>query len=295
MATSLDVSHTTAVPAAPSRIGGPRGGILEQQEEVELVLRYRATGDRRALARLVEACLPRVEAVAYRYRHYPVERCDLVGEGHVGLITAIDRFDPRRGVRLVTYATYWIRAYMVKYVASSWGYGKTGMGVTRTKVFFKIRRERARAESMRMDEDELLGSLCETFDLSPRSVRRLLAALDVREYSMEARAEASGRSEVGYDLPSGDEGPEERISELERRELFTGLVTEALATLDERQRFVVTQRYCTEPAPTFAELGRRLGLSRERVRQIESAALERMARHVGRSGFTRADLATALG
>lgn len=276
--------------SAAARIRDNREYSREVENELELVARYQDHGDRQALARLVDACLPRVESLARRYRHYPVAREDLAGEGYVGLLTAINRFDRTRGVRLITYATYWIRAYMVRHIANSWGYGKTGMGITRTKVFFKLRRENARCRATMTDEDERVRSLAATFALSEKSIRRLLDALEVREFSMEAHAEAAGRSEVGFGIAADLEPPDGPLDHVECETLFARVLGEALGVLDEREVFILKKRYGKEPAPTFAQLGRELGLSRERVRQIEGKALAKMKKRLIASGFTLADL-----
>jgi RNA polymerase sigma-32 factor len=233
--------------------------------------------------------MPRVAYIARRYRHYPVAHEDLVGEGYVGLLTAIDRFDRSHGVRLMTYASFWIRAQMMRYITADWGHGKTGIGITRTKAFFRLRRERARCEMREMDEETTLRSLSRSFGLSETSTRRLIEALDVTEFSMDAGSPDGERSNGCLEL-ADDLLPDVMLEGERRDALFSRLVEDALGVLDEREVFIIEERYARDDPESLANLGRCLGISRERVRQIERGALGKMSRQIASSGFDGPEL-----
>ena len=264
---------------------------MDPELETHLIGLWQDENDASALDALVRACLPRVELIARRYRHYPVEHEDLVAEGHLGLLKAISRFDRRHGVRLMTYASFWIRAQMMKYITADWGHGKTGIGITRTKTFFRLRRERARCEIREMDEEAMIRSLSLAFALSETSTRRLLDALDVCEFSMDAGTVNSEWHNTSFDVAVEDYLPDSILENERRDALFSRLIGDALVMLDEREAFVIEQRYAGDEPESFANLGRHLGISRERVRQIQSGALRKMSSCIERSGFAAADLA----
>jgi RNA polymerase sigma-32 factor len=263
---------------------------MAPEVEAHLICRWQDEGDARALEALVRACLPRVEYIARRYRHYPVDHEDLVGEGYVGLLTAIDRFDRSHGVRLMTYASFWIRAQMMRYITADWGHGKTGIGITRTKAFFRLRRERARCEMREMDEETMLRSLSRSFGLSETSTRRLLEALDVTEFSMDAGSPDSERNDGCLELAVDDLLPDVMLEGERRDALFSRLVGEALGVLDEREVFIIEERYAKDDPESLANLGRCLGISRERVRQIERGALRKMSQLIESTGFAGSEL-----
>lgn len=267
---------------------------MDPDLEMQLICRWQDEKDERALEALVHACLPRVEYIARRYRHYPVEHEDLVGEGYVGLLTGINRFDRARGVRLMTYASFWIRAQMMRYITADWGHGKTGIGITRTKAFFRLRREKSRYEMSEMDEGMLARRLSRCFGLSETSTRRLLEALEVSEFSMDGGPMDCARHGVAFEVAGEDLLPDALLEGERRDALFTQMIGDALGTLDEREVFVIEERYARDEPGSFAHLGRHLGVSRERVRQIERGALRKMSRYIESTGFAAADLAAMV-
>lgn len=256
----------------------PAGMELGIESEVELITRWQAHGDVDALRTLVVTYKRRVEAIAHRYKRYPVEWEDLIGEGYVGLLVAINRFDTaRQGVRLMTYASFWIRAYMARYIAASWGGGKTGVGITRAKTLFKLRRESSRLAYQQVLDEVAHESCCESFRLSPKSLRSLLDVMSLQEFSLDAG--------VGEVLPSADD-PASEVECAQVHEFCSRAVRAVLGVLNERELLVVSERYLNEDSATLASLGARLGVTRERVRQIEQSALRKLQAAVGRSGLS---------
>jgi len=274
--------------------GGGREGRhettgLDPELEARLICLWQDEKDGDALEALVQACMPRVEYIARRYRHYPVDHEDLVSEGYVGLLMAIDRFDRKHGVRLMTYASFWIRAQMMRYITADWGHGKTGIGITRTKAFFRLRRERARCEMREMEEGTMVQSLSRSFGLSETSTRRLLEALDVTEFSMDAGS-LDERGEACLELVVDELLPDMMLEGERRDALFSRLVGDALGVLDEREVFVIEERYAKDDPESLANLGRCLGISRERVRQIERGALRKMSHRIESTGHAGSEL-----
>ena len=160
---------------------------LSREDEHELALRARE-GDQEAADRLVEANLRYVVAIGLQYRRYGVKLGDLIAEGSVGLVTAVRKFDPHRGTRFVTYAGYWIRAFVLEAVVRSSTMIGAGSGPFRSKLFFRLRRERARLSNLIADPEELILKLASDFDTTPEKMTELLRRLDQREISLDAPA-----------------------------------------------------------------------------------------------------------
>ncbi|MDH3622410.1 MAG: sigma-70 family RNA polymerase sigma factor [Myxococcales bacterium] len=251
--------------------------IPKLSREDEHVLAVRAIdGDQEAADKLVEANLRYVIAIALQYRRYGVKLGDLIAEGSVGLVTAVRKFDPHRGTRFVTYAGYWIRAFVLEAVVRSSTMIGAGSGPFRSKLFFRLRRERARLSNLIADPDELIEQLASEFETTPKKMAELLRRLDQREISLDAPAYHDSDSTLVEILP----GAEERQDVvLERQRRQSGIRTRlegALAVLDERERLIVEKRILSDDSASLAALGRELGVSRERARQLEARAKKKL-------------------
>jgi RNA polymerase sigma-32 factor len=250
---------------------------LGRAEERALLERWQKHGDQDARDELVEVLMPRVESIAWKYRSNYVPREDLVAEGLVGLLVGIDRFDPDRKVRLMTYASHWIRAYIVNAVLKGWARGKTGTGVSRSKVFFKIRRQRARYGTMYHQEGPLVERLSRDLEVSEARVRDMLRIMDSPDASLDAIAEARNPDDPEYPLPDGAPLPDDQVTDLRNHEAFSESISYALTMLDDRERDIVRKRLMCEPQITLAQLGREMGVSRERARQIKQRVKSKLA------------------
>jgi RNA polymerase sigma-32 factor len=215
---------------------------LGAAEELELLERWHGSKDQEARQRLVEAFMPRVEAIARGFRHYPVDHEDLVAEGSVGLLVAIDRFDARKKVRLMTYASHWIRAYIVNAIIKTWGRGKTGMGITRSRMFFRVRRERARYASQHEDFDVVVQKMAADIGVSEKRMRDMINALDTPDFSLDAYAEASGQSDLRDRIEDEAAGPDGELEAAENERVFGKAVSHALTALDDRERLIARKR-----------------------------------------------------
>jgi RNA polymerase sigma-32 factor len=261
MTSSSVTSSSYAASFARMRVCGAR---LERGAELELARRYRASRDRRAADLLARAHQRDVIAVAWKFRHYGLPIEELIAEGYLGVTLALDRFEPERGVRFVTYAAHWIRACIVEYILRSWSIVQGGRGALRSKVFFKLRRERVRALAL-LGEGALADSaLAARLQVSPEQLSGMLQRVERRDVALDA--EHDERRE--FSLPAEQD---QLLHEKQRAARLRLTVQEALAQLDARERFIAEQRFLADPedALSLAEIGRRFGVSRERARQLE--------------------------
>lgn len=259
---------------------------FDAKTEAEHLRRWHEEGDLHSRQALVKAFLPRVEAIARGYRHYPVDHEDLVAEGTVGLITAIDRFEAEKKVRLMTYASHWIRAYIVNAIIKNWGRGKTGMGVTRSRMFFKVRRMRAQYSSRHADQETIIEKMAEEMNVSEKRMRDMIHALDTPDFSLDAYAEASGQPDLRDRIEDLSGGPDHELSQEQNEHTYRYAVAQALTVLDDRERLIASRRLMNDDPMTLADLGREIGVSRERARQLELRAKKKLAAALAESGIT---------
>lgn len=255
---------------------------LTREEEVELARKWRDSGDERAAERLIRANLKYVVAIALSYRRYGLRLADLVSEGNLGLMMAMRKFDPERGVRFVTYAAYWSRAYILNYVIKSWSMVGGGSGPLRSKMFFKLRRERAMVSNLlgEGDEQKSMELLAERIGQSVEKTKELTRRLEARDVSLDVQQHEEGRMTLLDGLQDAAPSQEERFFEEEKRDAVRTALASAVANLDERERFIVEQRLMADEETSLAEIGRQLGVSRERARQLEARAKAKLKKQL---------------
>jgi RNA polymerase sigma-32 factor len=249
--------------------------LLSVEREVELGRRLREKEDLTAARDLVLSHLRLVVAVARNYMGYGLPQADLIQEGNVGLMKAVRRFDPERGVRLASFAIHWIKAEIHEYILRNWRLVKVATTKAQRKLFFNLRSLRS-----------------STATLSPAEVRRIAKTLEVKEsdvVEMEQRlqghdvtidpAPEDGEERVGpiAFLADASEGPADIVERRQNEGLESEGLARALAALDERSRRIVEARWLAgDDAKTLHELADEFGISAERVRQIEAKALQKM-------------------
>ncbi len=257
-----------------------RAPMLAADHERDLARRWRDKGDERALHELITAYLRLVIAMAARFRHYGLPMSDLVQEGAVGLMQAAARFEPEREVRFSTYASWWIRSAMQDFVLRNWSIVRTGTTSAQKSLFFNLRRLRAR-----------IGDVGDS-NLTVETRARVAHALGVPEHDVEAMAARMSAPDRSLNAPLTDEGdgewqdlladdaadPEARAAEAHDSAARAALVRDALRDLSDRERLIIRERKLEEETVTLEALGERLGISKERVRQIEGNALEKLRR-----------------
>jgi RNA polymerase sigma-32 factor len=248
---------------------------LSREEEHGLALAARKE-DQDAIRRLVEANLRFVVAVALQYRRYGIPIWELIEEGSLGLMLAVRRYDPERGTRFVTYAGYWIRAYVLDLVVKSTSMVGAGSGALRSKLFFRLRRERAQVAARVEEPDARIDVLAERFNVTPERMRALLTQLDARDVSLDMPSHADSSVTLLDGLRDESASQEAHYLSRERSQQLDGALGQALDALDQRERFIVEQRIMSDDELSLAELGRQLGISRERARQLEARAKRKL-------------------
>lgn len=254
---------------------------LSREDEHDLAVQARE-GDQEAADRLVEANLRFVVAVALQYRRYGIPLSELMAEGNLGLMMAVRKFDPDRGTRFVTYAGYWIRAYVLDLVVKSTTMVGAGSGPLRSKLFFRLRRERAKVANLSADPRERLELMAERFDTTPEKMEKMLRRLDSRDVSLSAPLFEDAGATLQDTLLDDGEGQEVAYLGTERQRFLETHLSDALDGLDDRERFIMEQRYMGDESVSLAELGRELGVSRERARQLEARAKKKLKKQLSR-------------
>jgi RNA polymerase sigma-32 factor len=251
---------------------------LSREEEHELAVLVRDTGDPVALDKLTRANLRYVVAIALKYRRYRLPISELVSEGSVGLVVAARKFDPERGTRFVTYAAHWIRAFMLEHVIRGSSLVGNGSGPMRSKLFFRLRREKATLVAQGFDSAEVAERLAVTFGTTVERLRVMEERLDARDVSLDGPLHDDGTGSLVEGMPSNDPTQEELLANAERAYDLKARVRDAVCDLDPRERFIVEARLMAdEPSElSLAEIGRQLGVSRERARQIEARAKQKI-------------------
>ncbi len=255
--------------------------LLTVEEERSLARTYRQKGDTRAAHRLVTANLRFVVKIAYEYRSYGFTMTDLIQEGNIGLMKAVQKFDPEREIRLISYAVWWIRAYIQNHILRSWSLVKLGTTQAQRKLFFSL--GRARRELDRMDgdpglhpHDEETTRLARKLQVKPGEVEEMSQRMEGRDLSLDAPVgDDGGHSHVDF---VADPGPSQdrELSRAQERTMVAARVGDALGRLDPRERYIIERRVMGERPATLKELGEHFGFSRERARQLEIRAKEKL-------------------
>lgn len=251
---------------------------LERETELQLARAWRDHQDKRAADRLVRAHLRYVVATALKHRRYGVPLNELIAEGNFGLVHALRKFDPERGFRFVTYAAYWIRAYILNHIIRSWSLVGTGSGALRSKMFFRLRRERVKLANLVGDAAEAEALLAERMQVTQPQLAAMLRRLEARDVSLDAKVFDDTATALVDTLVAQDPDQEAELSHNQVRGHLKVAVQAAVEQLDARERYIVERRLMAEAEErlSLAEIGRKLGVSRERARQLESRAKNKL-------------------
>ena len=253
---------------------------LTREQETELATRWRVRDDSQARNDIAMAHLRLVVSMAGKFRGFGLPRADLVQEGYVGLLEAAARFDHERGVRFSTYASWWVRASMQDYVLRNWSIVRGGTSSTQKALFFKLRRLRAKiaARDQSMSAQAIYEEIAASLGVSVSDVQVMDARLSGNDASLQAPVSADGEEGAErIDLLVCDAPlPEEQVSGIIDGERLHRRLKRALTKLTDRENRVIRARKLADDSATLAELGAELGISKERVRQIENRALEKL-------------------
>jgi RNA polymerase sigma-32 factor len=236
--------------------------LLGRDEEYMLAERWRHHGDVDAAHRLVTSHLRLVAKIAMKYRRYGLPIADMISEGNIGLMKAVRKFEPERGFRLSTYAMWWIRASITEYILASWSLVKMGTVAAQKKMFFSLRRVKARLEIF--DNGELDG----------QQVAQISQAMNIREADVVNMNRRMSARDYSLNAP---------VSDGEEQQLRHNYLQKAIATLPERERRIFVERRLSEDVKTLEVLGELFNISRERVRQLEVRAFEKVQKAIKRA------------
>jgi RNA polymerase sigma-32 factor len=261
--------YITMVHAAPK---------LSREEEDHLLERWYSHADIRARDELVSTQLRYVVAIALKYKRYGVPVSELVAEGNFGVVHALKKFEPARGNRFVTYAAYWIRAYILNYIIRSWSLVGVGSGALRSKMFFKLRRERIRVTNLLGEGEAADEALAERLSIPKDKLGGMLRRLEARDVSLDTPLFDDSGATLIDALANTSANQEDKLIESRRGVRVQSLVRDAVKDLDKRERYIVENRMMAdaEDEMSLAEIGRRLGVSRERARQLEARAKRKL-------------------
>jgi RNA polymerase sigma-32 factor len=255
--------------------------MLEPDEEYMLAKRFKEHGDKEAAHKLITSHLRLVAKMAMGYRGYGLPISEVISEGNIGLMHAVKRFEPERGFRLATYAMWWIKASIQEFILRSWSLVKMGTTASQKKLFFNLRKVKGQIQAL------------EDGDLKPEQVKKIAHRLGVPEEdvvsmnrrlsgdaSLNAQIRADGEGEWQDWLADETESQEETLAASEETEMRMQLLTEAMEKLDARERRVFEARRLKDEPATLEDLSQEFGVSRERIRQIEVRAFEKVQKAV---------------
>ena len=252
--------------------------MLEAGEEYMLAKAWVEHGDRESAHKMVTSHLRLVAKIAMGYRGYGLPVADLISEGNVGMMQAVKKFDPERGFRLATYAMWWIRAAIQEYILRSWSLVKIGTTAAQKKLFFNLRRLKGRIQAL--DEGQLkpdqVEQIATELNVSEKDVLSMNGRLAGSDQSLNAPMKIDGEGEWQDWLVDDAPSQETIVAHKEEYSIRHEMLVKAMGDLNDREKAILTARKLSEPAITLEELSKEYGVSRERIRQIEVRAFEKV-------------------
>ena len=249
--------------------------LLTQEEEFKLAVRYRKHNDIEAAQKLITSNLKFVVKVAFEYKSYGVKLLDLIQEGNIGLMMAVKKFNPHKGYRFISYAIWWIRAYIQNFIIKTWSLVKIGTTQAQKKLFYKIGKIRKALESDGENEKKY-ELLAHDLDVAKEDIIEMEQRMAARDLSLDAPFD-EGQELTHLDLLKEDSpNQEEALAQEEEKKIREHEVRNAMKRLSEKEVYVIQNRIMAEDPLTLQQIGDHLKLSRERVRQIEGEALKKL-------------------
>ncbi|MBI4042960.1 MAG: RNA polymerase factor sigma-32 [Deltaproteobacteria bacterium] len=249
--------------------------LLTKEEEYELAVKFYETKDPQAAHLLVTANLRFVVKIAHEYASYGIKLMDLIQEGNIGLMRAVKTFNPYKDVRLVTYAVWWIRAYIQDYIQHNWSLVKVGTTQAQRKLFYKLNQEKRKLDVLGLPADVKL--LSRKLDVKEKEVAEMEKRLSARDLSLDEPLEEGGRARIG-DILAAETAPgaEDQLISEQEAVLFKRHLEEFKETLSGRDRDILELRLLSEHPQTLEEIGQKHGITKERVRQLENEIKNRL-------------------
>ncbi len=245
---------------------------LDREEEARLTKKWAEEKDLQAAQSLLLGNLHAVAAIAREYRHFGLPEMDLIQEGTIGLMKAIHRFDPSRGFRLMTYASWWVRAAIHDYILKSWSIVKMGTNKMQRRVFAGLKKAKHAIAAIegRLDEE-----VANEYGITEQEFQNIASSFLQRDVSLDSESEEGGSTMV-MALPSPELPPEEQVLNADWASHQQGLLHQAMQKLSDRDRLIIQRRHLSEEPDTLKDLAEELGISIERVRQLEARAMKKL-------------------
>ena len=249
--------------------------LLTPEEEFTLAMRLKKDNDLEAAEKLIVSNLRFVVKIAHEYRSYGFKLTDLIQEGNIGLIHAVKKFDPEKGYRLISYAVWWIRAYIQNYLIKSWSIVKIGTTQAQRKLFFKLGQAKKQLETMSKRNPEF-GEIADALGVKDSEVAEMELRMGARDLALNELVSDDGdTSHMDFLAHEGDD-QETALIKHEERSLIKRDIAGALAKLTERESFIIRHRVMADTPLTLQEIGDKYNITRERARQIEKQALKKV-------------------
>jgi len=249
--------------------------LLTAEEEFKLAVRLKKYNDVSAAEKLIVSNLRFVVKIAHEYRNYGFKLSDLIQEGNIGLIHAVKKFDPYKGYRLISYAVWWIRAYIQNYLIRSWSIVKIGTTQAQRKLFFKLNQTKKELENLSRKNPEF-SEIATSLGVKDSEVEEMDLRMGARDVSLhEIINDESSNSHIDFLAYEGDD-QEISLIKKEEKSLVQRNIAGALANLNERESYIILNRVMSDNPKTLQEIGEKYNISRERARQIEKQALKKM-------------------
>lgn len=254
--------------------------LLTREEERELAVHYYKTGDRETLQRLVTSNLRFVVKIAYEYVHYRAKLLDLIQEGNIGLVKAVQEFDPYKEVRLTTYAVWWIRSYIQESILKNYSLVKMGTTQAQKKLFYRLRAEQNKLEQMGMVPSSETKLLASKLDVREKDVTEMQQRLGAADLSLNAPVAAEEKREHIQQLVDPAEAIDDSLGDAEQKQIFSKILGKFASTLEGREKVIFDERMISENPLTLQEIGDKYGVTKERARQIEEQLKQKLKNYM---------------
>ncbi len=266
--------------------------LISREEEYELAVRYTEEGDLKAAEKLVTSNLRLVIKIATEYQKYWMNLLDLIQEGNVGLMQAVKHYDPYRGVKLSSYSSFWIKAYILKFVIDNWSLVKVGTTQAQRKLFFNLKKEKEKYALLGYDPQP--EDLARDLNVKPELVVEMDQRLAGGDFSLDQPVGNDTEDRHIDFLPTGDEDVDDTLAEMEIKKLFHESLVKFRSNLEDKDAYIFDHRLVAENPETLNEIGQKFGVSRERIRQIEERLVGKIRNFFNEEVPELADIAISL-
>ncbi len=256
--------------------------MLEAEEEYMLAKRWVEHADYDAAQKMITSHLRLVSKIAFTFRGYGLPMMDLVAEGNIGLMQAVKKFDPEKGFRLSTYAMWWIRASIQEYVLRSWSLVKVGTSAGQKRLFFNLRKMKKNLQQMERGQltPEQITLIADKLEVSEQDVVDMDQRMTASDQYLSDPVGDDGKSSVGDFMADKSDSQEELLSERQDLDRKRSMLAKAMAKLNPREKHIIQERRMQDDPKTLEELSQVYNISRERVRQIEAKAMEKLTKEM---------------